>query len=92
MKQHIINQIKSELHMLEVSSLPHEFDKHLYAIEMLVDVLKEQKSAQGGEAEAKMEPDKGSLTDKDAKMLELMGGSKSAPARDEYKSDSIFDF
>lgn len=96
MKQQIINQIKSELHMLEVSSLPHEFEKHLYAVETLVGVLKDQRPDDSGSNEAVSEDkhDKPGMTEKDEKMLELMGGKEKdkTPLEDESKNDSIFDF
>lgn len=89
MKREIIRQIKSELHMLEVSSVPHEFEKHLYAVETLIGVLKAEGPGTAGTGEA--EPD---LTDKDKKMLELMGGSQKegGPPEDGRTGDSIFDF
>lgn len=89
MKHEIIRQIKSELHMLEVSSLPHEFEKHLYAVETLIGVLKAEGPGKAGAGEA--EPD---LTDKDKKMLELMGGSQKegGPPEEGRTGDSIFDF
>lgn len=94
MKQQIINQIKSELHMLEVSSLPHEFEKHLYAVETLVGVLKEQKPDGRSRTVTKNEEKKTAMTDKDEKMLELMGGrgKENEPPVDKSKNDSIFDF
>lgn len=94
MKQQIINQIKSELHMLEVSSLPHEFEKHLYAVETLVGVLKDQTPVLKSGAVSKDTEEKTVMTDKDEKMLELMGGrgkDGSTPV-DDGKNDSIFDF
>lgn len=89
MKHEIISRIKSELHMLEVSSVPHEFEKHLYAVETLIGVLKAEGPGTAGAGEA--EPD---LTDKDKKMLELMGGSQKEgrPPEDGRTDDSIFDF
>lgn len=92
MKQQIINQIKAELHMLEVSSLPHEFEKHLYAVETLVGVLKDHKPE--AETGLKDKTEKSIMTEKDEKMLELMGGSgkKNAAPDDKSKNDSIFDF
>ncbi|SDK59139.1 DUF5327 family protein [Lacicoccus qingdaonensis] len=93
MKQQIINQIKSELHMLEVSSLPHEFEKHLYAVETLVGVLKDQKPAPKNGAAIRDMDEKTAMTEKDEKMLELMGGrSKGSGPADDDKNDSIFDF
>lgn len=92
MRQQIIKQIKSELHMLEVSSLPHEFDKHLYAVETLIGVLKGQKP--DAEAAPKYKGSEPAMTEKDEKMLELMGGTGKEKARPDDKSngDSIFDF
>ncbi|HIV81613.1 MAG TPA: YwdI family protein [Candidatus Salinicoccus merdavium] len=94
MKQQIINQIKSELHMLEVSSLPHEFEKHLYAAETLIDVLKDQKPAAKSGMVSKDVEEKTVMTEKDEKMLELMGGraKEGRTPTDEGKNDSIFDF
>lgn len=92
MKRQIIQQIKSELHMLEVASRPGEFEKHLYVIETLVGILKEQpeEGRQVGGQEA-AEP---GLTDKDKRMLELMGGSQDEgePREDKRADESIFDF
>jgi len=94
MKRHIINQIKSELHMLEVSSLPHEFEKHLYAVETLVGVLKDQKPDEKSAMTSKDAGEKPAMTEKDEKMLELMGGrgKEDGPRVDDDKNDSIFDF
>ncbi len=36
MRQEIIAELKQELHRMEVASQPHEFEKHLYAMERLV--------------------------------------------------------
>lgn len=94
MRQQIINQLKSELHMLEVSSLPHEFEKHLYAVETLVGVLKEQRPAVKSGTVPRDEDEKPVMTEKDEKMLELMGGGakQSGSSADNSKNDSIFDF
>lgn len=93
MKQQIINQIKSELHMLEVSSLPNEFEKHLYAVETLVGILKDQKPDVKQGAASKAVDEKSAMTRKDEEMLELMGGrSKGSGPADDDKNDSIFDF
>ncbi|SOC43030.1 DUF5327 family protein [Salinicoccus kekensis] len=91
MKREIISQIKSELHMLEVSSLPHEFEKHLYAVETLVSLLKAEGPGTTRAATEEAEPD---LTDKDKKMLEMMGGSKKEgrPPEEKRTDNSIFDF
>lgn len=91
MKHEIIRQIKSELHMLEVSSLPHEFEKHLYAVETLIGVLKAEGPGKAGAGAEEAKPD---FTDKDKKMLELMGGSQKEgrPPEEGRKGDSIFDF
>lgn len=95
MKREIIRQIKSELHMLEVASLPNEFDKHLYVIETLVTILKEQ-GPRGSDADiaTRKEEAEPKLADKDERMLELMGGSgkQDAGQEDMRKNDSIFDF
>lgn len=94
MKQQIINQIKSELHMLEVSSQPHEFEKHLYALETLVGVLQGYKPAVKSRTVENDENEKPVITEKDEKMLELMGGREKGndPSDDKSKNDSIFDF
>jgi hypothetical protein len=88
MKRQIIQQIKSELHMLEAASRPGEFEKHLYAIETLIGILKER--PEEGREEA-AEP---GLTDKDRRMLELMGGNQDEgePREGKRTDESIFDF
>lgn len=95
MKREIIRQIKSELRMFEAASLPNESEKHLYAIETLIGILKEQTPPeQDAGIVIRKEEAEPVLTEKDEKMLELMGGSgkQDASQEDERKNDSIFDF
>ncbi|WP_342388001.1 DUF5327 family protein [Salinicoccus bachuensis] len=107
MKQEIIAELKQELHRMEVASQPHEFEKHLYAMERLLGLLKSDAGgsvqhatpatgAQGGQA----------LSERDRMMLEQMGGKvaetkpASAPVTRETlrtddgfgNGDSLFDF
>ncbi|CAM4305427.1 DUF5327 family protein [Lacicoccus alkaliphilus] len=94
MKRQIIQQIKSELHMLEVSSRPGEFEKHLYTIETLVGILKAQPEDDRKAGRIQEEAAGPGLTDKDKRMLELMGGSQDegAPRENKRTDESIFDF
>ncbi len=76
--------------MLETADHSGEFAKHLYAIETLIKILKEESPGDAVQEEAGGP----GLTEKDEKMLELMGGSgkQAAPQEDKRADDSIFDF
>ncbi|MCG1009597.1 DUF5327 family protein [Salinicoccus sp. ID82-1] len=75
MKREIIAELKQELHRMEVASQPHEFEKHLYAMERLLGLLK----TSAGDIPAASAPTAGasagqSLSEQDRMMLEQMGG------------------
>lgn len=108
MKQQIIAELKQELHRMEVSSQPHEFDKHLYAMERLIGLLKQDNAAGPPVAPAPRE-NPGGMSADDREMLRMMGGSaegrRDSPARSEQipaetldtddgfgNGDSLFDF
>ncbi|WP_017549949.1 DUF5327 family protein [Salinicoccus carnicancri] len=108
MKQQIIAELKQELHRMEVSSQPHEFDKHLYAMERLIGLLKQDDNA--AVPPVAPAPRKGSsMSADDREMLRMMGGSteerRDSPGRSEQvpaetldtddgfgNGDSLFDF
>ncbi|MFC3419145.1 DUF5327 family protein [Salinicoccus hispanicus] len=75
MKREIISELKQELHRMEVASQPHEFEKHLYAMERLLGLLKSDAS---DITMASVPPagvsDGQSLSEQDRMMLEKMGG------------------
>src|SRR5699024_11025220 len=75
MKQHIIQELKQELHRLEVSSQPHEFDKHVYAMERLLGLLKQDDSNGASVPRNERSPGtSGEMSAQDKTMLEMMGG------------------
>lgn len=75
MKREIISELKQELHRMEVASQPHEFEKHLYAMERLLGLLK---SNTGDSTAASLPPvgssEVQSLSEQDRMMLQQMGG------------------
>lgn len=105
MNHQIIAELKEELHSMEVASSPHEFDKHLYAMERLLKLLKNRESEDEANAPSHRAASSSETLD-DARMLELMGGKSRTtgasrppaagerPATDDGagNGDSIFDF
>ncbi len=75
MKQQIIAELKQEIHRMEVSSQPHEFDKHLYAVERLVELLKKD-SGKNMDLPAVHKPHEqtNAMSEQDREMLQMMGG------------------
>ncbi|AKG75064.1 DUF5327 family protein [Salinicoccus halodurans] len=75
MKQQIIAELKQELHRMEVSSQPHEFEKHLYAMERLIGLLKQDTgSASGISVSGEKEKPSSGMSVQDREMLRMMGG------------------
>ncbi|MCC4722843.1 DUF5327 family protein [Salinicoccus sp. RF5] len=104
MRQEIIAELKQELHRMEVASQPHEFEKHLYAMERLLGLLKSETGSVQHPAPPAGAQDGQMLSEEDRMMLEQMGGkvsgTKPAPAtRETLRTDdgfgngeSLFDF
>ncbi|WP_031545863.1 DUF5327 family protein [Salinicoccus luteus] len=108
MKQEIIAELKQELHRMEVASQPHEFEKHLYAMERLLGLLKSDAGSVQYGAPSTGAQDKQAMSEHDRLMLEQMGGkvagtkpvsAPTAPARETLRTDdgfgngdSLFDF
>ena len=75
MKQQIIQELKQELHRMEVSSQPHEFDKHVYAMERLLGLLKQDDSSAAAVPGNERPPETSrEMSAQDKAMLEKMGG------------------
>lgn len=79
MKDKVIQLMKQEIEKLEVTYNTEDFEKHLYALEQLIYVLKDSDS------EPKVQMN-------DEKMIELMGGRQSSKEIESTNGDSIFDF
>ncbi|MCG7331941.1 DUF5327 family protein [Salinicoccus roseus] len=104
MKQEIIAELKQELHRMEVASQPHEFEKHLYAMERLLGLLKSDAGSVQHGAPSTGPQDKQAMSEHDRLMLEQMGGKVAGtkpapPARETLRTDdgfgngeSLFDF
>jgi hypothetical protein len=100
MKENIIRQLKKELALIEAANNSQDLERHIYAMESLLNVLK------GDEAGSFIEEEKSAqLSNKDREMLELMGGKTirqehtASPNRKREvtddgagNGDSIFDF
>lgn len=74
MKREIIAELKQELHFMETASEQHEFNKHVYAMERLLSLLKD---GEGVSDSATPQADRTSLaamSETDRRMLEQMGG------------------
>ncbi|WP_020007587.1 DUF5327 family protein [Salinicoccus albus] len=89
MKQQIIQELKQELHRMEVSSQPHEFDKHVYAMERLLGLLKQDDSSGASVPGNERPPETaGEMSAQDKTMLEMMGGRvDKAHQRKETRTD-----
>lgn len=77
MKQQIIQELKQELHRMEVSSQTHEFDKHVYAMERLLELLKQDSGQVAAPPSAQKQQSietPGEMNEQDKAMLEMMGG------------------
>ncbi|WP_271401031.1 DUF5327 family protein [Salinicoccus roseus] len=104
MRQEIIAELKQELHRMEVASQPHEFEKHLYAMERLLGLLKSDAGSVQHAGPPAGAQDGQLLSEEDRMMLEQMGGKVSGtkpapPARETLRTDdgfgngeSLFDF
>lgn len=101
MKEKIITQLKQEISLIE-SAAGAEMDRHIYAAERLLNLLKESPDS----VSTARVPEK-DISSNDQKMLELMGGKPQKKAQTETNSlggerkttddgfgngDSIFDF
>lgn len=76
MKQQIIAELKQELQRMEVSSQPHEFEKHLYAMERLIGLLKKDSgSAEGSAVQPHAKEQSPVMSEQDREMLAMMGGN-----------------
>lgn len=96
MKDKIISELKRETVLLESSESSSEADRHIYAMERLLEVLKSDESSAPSAA----------AISHDDKMLELMGGKPVKKQAETYQSgaerektddgvgngESIFDF
>lgn len=71
MKQKILGHLKQELTHLETAEGVPEMEKHIYAMERLLDILKSEHENLSDETETTQ-----SLSSQEEKMLELMGGKK----------------
>lgn len=76
MKQQIIEELKQELHRMEVSSQPHEYEKHLYAMERLIGLLKKDAgSSESLPLTGTAQEQSSGMSEQDKEMLAMMGGS-----------------
>jgi|GEM_PF-4883027 len=89
MKQQIIAELKQELHRMEVSSQPHEFDKHLYAMERLVGLLKQDNNAAVPPVASASRQEPASMSTDDREMLRMMGGSTEGHRDSPRRSEQI---
>lgn len=74
MKHEIIAELKQELHFMETADEQHEFEKHVYAMERLLSLLK---AGESGSDSATLSADRtslGAMSETDRRMLEQMGG------------------
>lgn len=90
MKAQIIAELKQELHRMEVSSQPHEFEKHLYAVERLVGLLKKDGGSTAG-LPVTDEPQQQSsgMSEQDQEILEMMGGKVEKRTEQPRRSNQI---
>ncbi|WP_411842917.1 DUF5327 family protein [Salinicoccus sp. HZC-1] len=90
MKAQIIAELKQELHLMEVSSQPHEFEKHLYAVERLVGLLKKDVgSAAGLPVSEKPQQQSSGMSEQDQEMLAMMGGKIEKRAKQPRQPEQI---
>ena len=102
MKEKIITQLKQEIALIESAASGTETDRHIYAAERLLNLLK---GSPDSVSTARV-PEK-DISSNDQKMLELMGGKPQKKVQTETNSlggerkttddgfgngDSIFDF
>ncbi|GAA3732720.1 DUF5327 family protein [Salinicoccus jeotgali] len=103
MRREIIAELKQELNLMETADGQHEFDKHVYAMERLLSLLKTGEDAGDARPEANHTAP-GSMSETDRSMLEQMGGRVPHSTRQETKGrqletedgsgngESLFDF
>lgn len=102
MKQKILGHLKQELAHLETAEGFPEMEKHIYAMERLLDILKSEHEHSSDKIGTTQ-----SFSSKEERMLELMGGKKTPDKTIEEKQlsgeqkktddgigngDNIFDF
>src|SRR5699024_983272 len=84
MQQQVRAELKQELHRMEVSSQPKEFEKHVYAMERLIGLLKQDNGAAAPSVAHAFRENSSGMSANDREMLRMMGGR--AEGRRETKS------